>query len=234
MLRDVRRAASAATLVLGLLAALPALAAPSVNKTLFGTAVEGYDVVAYFTEGKPVKGARAYSYDWKGATWRFSSAAHRDLFAANPAKYAPQYGGFCAYAVSQGATAGIDPTAWKIHDGKLFLNLNAEIQARWLEDVPGYVAKADAHWPALSGETRTIAANPCNPCAAKANPCAASANPCAAKANPCAAAANPCARKTNPCARKTNPCAAKANPCAGKTANPCNPCAGKRANPCSY
>ena len=208
MLHEVRRAVLAACLASGLLFALPALAASPVNKTLFGTAVEGYDVVAYFTEGRPVKGSREHSYEWKGATWRFSSAKHRDLFAANPAKYAPQYGGYCAYAVAQGATAGIDPEAWTIHQGKLYLNLDKNIQARWLEDVTGYVAKADANWPGLSGEATTLAANPCNPCSGKStNPC----NPCAAKA------ANPC------------------NPCAAEAANPCNPCAAKRAaNPCSH
>ncbi len=163
MRHDRRRAAFAAGLALTLFTALPALGAPKVNKTLFGTAVEGYDVVAYFTEGRPVEGRRAHSHEWKGATWLFANARHRDLFAANPEKYAPQYGGFCAYAVSQGTTAGIDPDAWTIHEGRLYLNLDEDIQARWLEDVPGYVARADANWPRLSGEPRTLAANPCNP-----------------------------------------------------------------------
>ena len=77
--------------------------------------------------------------------------AHRDLFAANPTEYAPQYGGYCAYAVSQGGTAPIDPEAWRIVDGKLYLNLNPDIQAIWVEDIPGYIGKADANWPRLLG-----------------------------------------------------------------------------------
>ena len=138
--RSTHRAAAAALFGLGLFVAAPALAASPVNETLFGTAVEGTDVVAYFTQGRPVPGKREFSYEWKGATWRFASQEHRDLFAADPAKYAPQYGGYCAYAVSQGATAGIDPQAWKIHDGKLYLNLNQEIQKTWSQDIAGYVA----------------------------------------------------------------------------------------------
>jgi hypothetical protein len=152
-----------------------ALAGPAqagqVNKSLFGgTAVKGYDVVAYHTEGRAVEGSRDYTVEWKDATWRFASAAHRDLFAADPEKYAPRYGGFCAYAVSQGTTADIDPEAWRIVDGRLYLNLSKDIQKRWEQDIPGYIAQADAHWPELSGEP---AANPCNPCAGD-NPC----NPC--------------------------------------------------------
>lgn len=138
-----------AVFALVVLFASSAGAVAPVNKNLFGTAVEGYDVVAYFTEGRPVKGQSEFSHSWRGATWRFASAEHRDLFAANPERYAPQYGGYCAYAVAQGATAGIDPEAWKIVDGKLYLNLNKDIQERWLQDVLGYIAKADANWPGL-------------------------------------------------------------------------------------
>ncbi len=183
-LRAVRRAATAALFAFLVLFATAAAAVAPVNKSFFGTAVEGYDVVAYFTEGRPVEGSADFSHRWRGAEWRFASAEHRDLFAANPEKYAPQYGGYCAYAVSQGATAGIDPKAWKIVDGKLYLNLNVSIQKRWLADVPGFIAKADVNWPKLVDDPSVIASgNPCNPCAAKvANPCAANAaNPCAAR-----------------------------------------------------
>ena len=130
----------------------PALAVDPVNETFLGVAVKGTDVVAYFTDGRAVPGEREHSFEWMGATWRFANAEHRDLFAAKPEKYAPQYGGYCAYAVSQGATAPIDPEAWKIVDDRLFLNLDRDIQQIWAQDVPGYVAKADANWPKLSAD----------------------------------------------------------------------------------
>lgn len=134
------------------LSVAPAALAGKLNKTLFGTAVDGYDVVAYFQDGRAVEGTREYAYEWEGATWRFASAEHRDLFAASPGRYAPQYGGFCAYAVSQGTTADIDPEAWKIVDGKLYLNLSRSIQEIWLRDIPGYISLADQNWPQLSGD----------------------------------------------------------------------------------
>jgi hypothetical protein len=84
-----------------------------------------------------------------GAKWFFATAANRDLFESDPEKYAPQYGGYCAYAVAMGKTADIDPNAWKIVDGKLYLNYNQEIQVKWLEDVPGYIQKADMNWPGV-------------------------------------------------------------------------------------
>lgn len=127
----------------------PALAIDPVNQNLFGTAVEGIDVVAYFEEGRPVKGSADFEHQWKGARWRFASAAHRDRFAADPERFAPAYGGYCAYAVAHGGTADIDPEAWKIVDGRLYLNLNARVKALWEEDVPGFIARADANWPRL-------------------------------------------------------------------------------------
>ena len=117
------------------LASAAAAVAP-VNETLFGKAIDGYDPVAYFTDGKAVKGQSRFTHEWMGATWLFASAEHRDLLAADPERYAPQYGGYCAYAVSQGATADIDPSAWKIVDGKLYLNLNPEIQASGTKTSP--------------------------------------------------------------------------------------------------
>ena len=114
-----------------------------------GIAIRGADPVAYFTVGEYTPGSDEFTYDWEGATWQFASAENRDLFAANPEDYAPQYGGFCAYAVSQGNTASIEPTAWKIVDGKLYLNYNDKIQQRWSEDIPGYIAQADQNWPGV-------------------------------------------------------------------------------------
>ncbi len=139
-------------LVLVLASAGSALAVDPVNETFLGVAVKGTDVVAYFTDGRAVPGEREHSFEWMGATWRFANAGHRDLFAAKPEKYAPQYGGYCAYAVSQGVTAPIDPEAWKIVDGRLFLNLDRDIQQIWAQDVPGYIAKADANWPKLRAD----------------------------------------------------------------------------------
>ena len=133
--------------------ALPAAAGGVVNASSFtGTAIEGVDPVAYFTQGKPVEGKSALSHDWMDATWYFASAENRDRFAADPEKYAPQYGGYCAWAVAQGYTAKIDPEAWKIVDGKLYLNYSKDVQAQWARDVPGNISKGDANWPKLRAD----------------------------------------------------------------------------------
>jgi YHS domain-containing protein len=120
-----------------------------VNKNFFGTALQGYDPVAYFKEGKPVKGKSEYRYDWMGAKWYFSSAGNRDAFAKEPEKYAPQFGGYCAWAVSLGKTANIDPQAWKIVDGKLYLNYSKDVQKMWEGDIPGNIKKGQENWPRL-------------------------------------------------------------------------------------
>lgn len=127
---------------------LPATAA-EVNAER-GVAVRGTDVVAYVVEGRPVAGRAEFTHAWRGATWRFATAANRDRFAADPERYAPAYGGFCAFAVSEGYTAPIDPAAWRIVDGRLFLNYDRSVQRRWERDIPGRVARADANWPGLS------------------------------------------------------------------------------------
>jgi len=114
-----------------------------------GLAVDGTDVVAYFTEGRPVAGDPAFTHDWRGVTWRFASAANRDAFAAEPERYAPQYGGYCAWAVSEGYTASTVPEAWRIVEGKLSLNYPRRIQRRWERDIPGRIAAGDANWPAV-------------------------------------------------------------------------------------
>jgi YHS domain-containing protein len=114
-----------------------------------GVAVKGYDVVAYFEQQQPVKGTPTLSITWSGAIWYFSSEAHRKLFLASPQKYAPQYGGYCAWAVSRGYTASIDPNAWKIVDQKLYLNFSLSVQKQWEQDIPGNIALADKNWPAL-------------------------------------------------------------------------------------
>jgi len=112
-----------------------------------GIAIRGADPVAYFTDGQVVIGTSEFEYEWNGTTWQFASAEHQDLFAESPEDYAPQYGGYCAWAVSQGNTAPIDPEAWRIVDGKLYLNYDLRIQERWAEDIEGNIAKADGNWP---------------------------------------------------------------------------------------
>ena len=112
-----------------------------------GVAVGGYDPVAYFTEGKPVQGKPEIPLAHDGATWRFSSEANRDLVKADPAKYAPQYGGYGAWAVASNYTAKGDPRAWTIRDGKLYLNYDKSVHRTWEKDIPGNVTKADANWP---------------------------------------------------------------------------------------
>ncbi len=142
--------AFAAILAVGFIAG-PASAGGAVNKSLFGTALKGYDAVAYHTAAKPVEGSRRISYGWRGATWHFASAGNRDLFAADPERYAPAYGGYCAYGMAQGAKVDIDPNAWSIVDGKLYLNVNKQVQRIWTKDVPGYIARANGHWRKLMG-----------------------------------------------------------------------------------
>lgn len=145
----------AAILVMGTAAvvALPqaALAAepPVYTGTFSSTAVDGYDPVAYFVAGKPVKGDKKFKTEWNGAEWHFANAENLASFKADPAKYAPQYGGYCAWAVSQGYTASADPDAWKIVDGKLYLNYNQEIQERWQKETASLIAKADQNWPTV-------------------------------------------------------------------------------------
>lgn len=126
------------------------MAASEIYKSTFGdVAIEGADPVAYFKEGKAVEGSSEFTHDWKQATWRFVSAANRDAFAASPEAYAPQFGGYCAWAVSQGYTAETDPSSWKIVNGKLYLNYSKGVQATWSKDIPGNIAKAEKNWPGV-------------------------------------------------------------------------------------
>ena len=138
---------AAATLPLAL-SALPAWALEPIFSSR-GKAIRGYDMVAYFTEGRPVEGSRDFTFRWQDATWHFASAANRDAFAADPEKYAPRYGGYCSWAVSQGYTASTDPQAWRIVEGKLYLNYSQSVQSRWEKDIPGNIAKGDRNWPGL-------------------------------------------------------------------------------------
>ncbi len=133
-------------------AALFAHAAAAQKPEIFADqngAIRGYDPVAYFAQGAPIKGSKAFGHAWRGATWSFTSSANRDRFAADPEKFAPQYGGYCAYGVALGSAPPIDPAAWSIVDGKLYLNFNLPTRAIWEKDIPGYIRKADANWPAV-------------------------------------------------------------------------------------
>lgn len=150
--RRIALALAAATLFASTLV----FAAPPVNTLkagLFGgrtdTAILGYDTVAYFTEGKPAKGQDAFAFEWMGAKWKFASQAHLDLFKASPEKYAPQYGGYCAYGVSQDNLVSIEPDKFKVLDGKLYLNYDASVQAKWLKDPAGYNKLADSKFQTL-------------------------------------------------------------------------------------
>lgn len=117
-----------------------------------GAAISGYDPVAYFTEGKPVAGSADITAAYKGATFRFASTANRDAFVAEPARYAPRYGGFCAFAAAHGAKAKSEPDAFSIVDGKLYLNFDKGVHDRWLQDVPGNIARGDENWPTIKDE----------------------------------------------------------------------------------
>jgi hypothetical protein len=125
---------------------------PSVSKTLIGNvAIKGYDTVAYFRLGKAMRGNSSISYKWHNAIWYFAKKENRDMFTADPEKYAPQYGGYCAWAMAGARKAHTDPEVWKIVDGKLYLNCSNAAFGKWSNDIPGNIKKADANWSKLSG-----------------------------------------------------------------------------------
>jgi YHS domain-containing protein len=103
--------------------------------------------VSYFTAARPAKGSSEFQHKWRGATWYFASAENRAAFAADPEKYAPQYGGYCAYGVANGYAVSIDPAAWSVVDGKLYLNYSLGVRESWNKDIPGYIRRADGNWP---------------------------------------------------------------------------------------
>lgn len=114
-----------------------------------GMAIKGYDPVAYFTEGKPVKGDTSFSHLWLGGKWLFSSQKNLDAFTANPEKFAPQYGGYCAYGASRGYKADTDPIAFTIVGSKLFLNYSIKVKEEWLKDTARRIQLANAYWNTL-------------------------------------------------------------------------------------
>lgn len=148
----MRRLLAALAFALAPLAfAAPAFAdQPPVHTGLLSrVAVGGYDPVAYFTDGRPVRGSAQHRIMHRGYEYRFASAEHLAAFRADPERYLPQYGGYCAWAVAQGYTAAGNPQNWRIVDGKLYLNYNHEIQQRWERDIPGFIRSANANWPSV-------------------------------------------------------------------------------------
>jgi YHS domain-containing protein len=146
------RLATAVALVTGIAAGAPALAAgpgPEINATITGLALRGYDPVAYFTDGKPVIGDFTITAQQDGATYRFASEDHKALFLKDPAKYLPEYGGFCAFGTAKGVKVDGDPTVWKIVDNKLYLNLAPAVSKRWNEDIAGNIKSANSNWTAV-------------------------------------------------------------------------------------
>jgi YHS domain-containing protein len=125
------------------------LAASPINTDSNGVAIKGYDPVAYFTMDKPVKGNNDFEHEWKGVKWRFSTKNHMKLFIKDPDKYAPRYGGYCAYGVAVDALFDIQPEAWSIVDSKLYLNKNLDVRETWKKDIPGNIKKADMNWPGV-------------------------------------------------------------------------------------
>jgi YHS domain-containing protein len=146
----IRHACAGAAIALtGLAFAAPAHADkdPVYTGTFSNTAVQGHDPVAYFTEGRPVKGSRDFATTYEGAEFRFASQENLDAFLADPARYAPQFGGYCAWAVSEGYTAKGDADHWAIVDDRLYLNYDKNVQTRWEQDRSGHINKANTNWP---------------------------------------------------------------------------------------
>lgn len=141
-----------ALLLAGLLTShqLQAADVDAVYTTFFSNkAIKGFDAVAYFTQGKPVKGVDEFSFHYLDAEWLFSSEEHMNLFKSDPEAYAPQYGGYCAYAMAEGETVSAEPELWTIYNGKLYLNYSRRINAIWNEDKDSFIAKADPAWASL-------------------------------------------------------------------------------------
>ena len=140
-------------LISSMLLSFSAIAVEQVNTSLFSDkAIKGFDTVAYFTQGKAIAGNEEYSTKYKETTWLFSSQENLDLFLADPEKYTPQYGGYCAYAVSQNSTASIKPELFTIVDGKLYLNYNEGVNEKWRADKARFIVTADQNWPKLLAE----------------------------------------------------------------------------------
>lgn len=122
---------------------------PIYTPRLNNLAIRGYDTVAYFTVGEPIKGSKEFEYEWMGAKWRFSNAEHLELFKAEPEKYAPQYGGYCAWALAENKLAPVNPKQWSVVNDKLYLNYSSKIQKKWLKDRDNLISEGDKNWPTV-------------------------------------------------------------------------------------
>ena len=141
--------ASALALPGAALLTTPAFAAKPPVFATGGVAINAYDPVAYFTMSKPVEGLDSITSDWDGATLRFASAENKAMFDADPVKYAPKYGGYCAYAVSKGYIATTDPAAWSVHEDRLYLNYSKSVRALWAARRRHHIERADENWPSV-------------------------------------------------------------------------------------
>ncbi len=158
-MKIMRNLAATLAVISGLFAVTAAIAGTETNVSSGltakgpGLAVHGYDLVAYFTQSQPTLGRAKHSTVYKDATYRFTSEEHLDAFEDDPEKVLPQYGGYCAYGVAVGAKFDGDPYLWRIVDGKLYLNLHADIQKTWEKNIPGYIKKAGRNWTRIAGKT---------------------------------------------------------------------------------
>jgi hypothetical protein len=151
-----RRAFIALSVTASTAAGLPHVLSAKPKPTVFtglvaGVGAGGYDVVQYFDQQKPVKGNPAFMATHDGAAWHFVSAESRDKFLADPARYAPQFGGYCAWAVAEGYTAKGDPNAWSLVDGKLYLNYDASVRRTWEKNTAQNISRGNANWPKVLG-----------------------------------------------------------------------------------
>ncbi|MDN3581050.1 YHS domain-containing (seleno)protein [Mucilaginibacter flavus] len=143
------------TIIIAVLALFIIVQAKAQKSEIFapgGKAIKGYDPVAFFKESKPVKGADSLSYSWKEATWLFSSRQNLEAFKADPDKYAPQYGGYCAYGLSQGHKAPTQTDTWTVVNDKLYFNYNSKVKELWTKDQPALIKTADEKWPEIKGQ----------------------------------------------------------------------------------
>lgn len=151
MSRNVRHAALAAALLL-FASIVPAFAGEFFEED--GVAIRGYDPIAYFAEMKPVKGLAEFHAEYQGSTFYFSTATNRDRFTMQPDKFAPQYGGYCAFGMAKGYKAVIAPAAFTVVDDKLYLNYSESVRSQWKLDIPGYIHQANANWPDVKKLTK--------------------------------------------------------------------------------
>jgi len=138
-----------------MLASAPVASAQAVNLDRSGLALSGYDAVAYQLENVARAGSPEFTTTHAGGTYRFATAANRDAFVADPEKYLPAYGGYCAFGVSRGYKVAVDPAAFRVVEGRLYLNYSKSVQQQWLKDIPGFIAKANTNWPELKDKPRS-------------------------------------------------------------------------------